>query len=134
MGPVCRPTAFPSHSRWGRSGCGVWFTLNAAPSKRPSALRWRRDPACRALDGYSTCSATPSMKSATRRSRTAAALTAVALLPLVACSGGSTTTDELSYQIVQPLKAVVIAARGASVAILVGDGPVTVTEEHRYSG
>ena len=74
------------------------------------------------------------MKSVTRRSRAAAALTAVVLLHLAACSGGSTTTDELSYQIDQPLKAVVIGARGASVAILVGDGPVTVTEEHRYSG
>ena len=38
-GPGCRPTAFPSHSRWPRSGCGVWSTLNAAPSKRPSGLR-----------------------------------------------------------------------------------------------
>ena len=74
------------------------------------------------------------MKSVTRRSRAAAALTAVVLLHLAACSGGSTTTDELSYQIDQPLKAGVIGARGASVAILVGHGPVTVTEEHRYSG
>ena len=50
------------------------------------------------------------MKSVTRRSRAAAALTAVVLLHLAACSGGSTTTDELSYQIDQPLKAVVIGA------------------------
>jgi hypothetical protein len=47
------------------------------------------------------------MKSATRRSRTAAALTGSRLLHLAACSGGSTTTDELSYQIDQPLKAAV---------------------------
>ena len=67
------------------------------------------------------------------RLRTAAALTVVALMPLAGCSGGSTTTDELSYQIDQPLTALVIDARAASVAITVGDGPVTVTEEHRYS-
>lgn len=68
------------------------------------------------------------------RRRTAAALTAIALLPLAACSAGSTTTEELSYQIDQSVTALVIAARAASVAIVVGDGPVTVTEKHRYSG
>jgi hypothetical protein len=67
------------------------------------------------------------------RLRTAAALTVVALLPLTACSGGPTTTDKLSYQIDQSLTALVIGARAASVAIVVGEGPVTVTEEHRYS-
>ena len=67
------------------------------------------------------------------RRGTAAALTAIALLPLAACSAGSTTTEELSYQIDQSVTALVIAARAASVAIVVGDGPVTVTEEHRYS-
>ena len=67
------------------------------------------------------------------RLQTAAALTAAALLALTACSGGPTTTDELSYQVDQPLTALVIGARAASVAIVVGDGPVTVTEEHRYS-
>jgi hypothetical protein len=67
------------------------------------------------------------------RSRTAAALTTIVLLPLAACSGGSTTTDEVNYQIDQPLTALVVGAQAASVAIVVGDGPVTVTEEHRYS-
>jgi hypothetical protein len=67
------------------------------------------------------------------RLRTAAALTAVTL-PLAACFGGSATTDTLSYHIDQPLTALVIGARAASVAIVVGEGPVTVTEEHRYSG
>ena len=65
------------------------------------------------------------------RLRTAATLTAVTLLPLTACFAGPTTTDRLSYQIDQPLTALVIGARAASVAIVVGDGPVTVTEEHR---
>ena len=64
---------------------------------------------------------------------TAAALTAIVVLPLTACSGGPTTTEELSYQIDQPVAALVVDARAASVAIVVGDGPVTVTEEHRYS-
>ena len=67
------------------------------------------------------------------RSRTVAAVTAMALLPVAGCSGGSTTTDELSYQIDEPVTALVIDARAASVAITVADGPVTVTEEHRYS-
>ena len=41
--------------------------------------------------------------------------------------------EELSYQIDQSVTALVIAARAASVAIVVGDGPVIVTEQHRYS-
>ena len=67
------------------------------------------------------------------RLRTVAAVTAVTLLSLTACVGGPTTTDTLSYQIDQPLTALLIGARAASVAIVVGRGPVTVTEEHRYS-
>ena len=51
------------------------------------------------------------------RLRTAAVLTAVALLPLTACFGGPTTTDKLSYQVDQPLTALMIGARAASVAI-----------------
>src|SRR5215218_10385730 len=75
----------------------------------------------------------PSGAMTTMRLRTAAALTAFTLLPLTACFGGPTTTVELSYQIDQPLTALVIGARAASVSIVVGDGPVTVTEAHRYS-
>jgi hypothetical protein len=67
------------------------------------------------------------------RSRTAAVLTTAALLSLTACFAGPTTTDELHYQIDQPVTALVIEARTAGVAIAVGDGPVTVTEKHRYS-
>ena len=67
------------------------------------------------------------------RSRTAAALTAIAFWPIVACSTGPSTTQELSYQIEESLTALVIDARAANVAIVVGDGPVTVTEEHRYA-
>lgn len=76
---------------------------------------------------------TPLRKVTTMRPRTAAALTIIALLPVAACFRGPTTTDELSYEIDQPLTALVIGARAASVAVVVGDGPVTVTEEHRYS-
>jgi DUF4097 and DUF4098 domain-containing protein YvlB len=66
--------------------------------------------------------------------RIAAALTATALLlPLAACAGGSTTTDEMSYQIDESVTALVVGARAASVEIVTGAGPVTVTEEHRYS-
>jgi hypothetical protein len=65
--------------------------------------------------------------------RAAAALSTVALLPLGACFAGPTTSEELRYQIDQPVTALVIDARAAGVAITVGDGPVTVMEEHRYS-
>ncbi|HEX8627341.1 MAG TPA: DUF4097 family beta strand repeat-containing protein [Catenuloplanes sp.] len=66
--------------------------------------------------------------------RVPAALTAIALLlPLAACTGGSTTTDELAYRIDGPVTALVIWARAAAVDIATGDGPVTVTEEHHYS-
>jgi DUF4097 and DUF4098 domain-containing protein YvlB len=67
------------------------------------------------------------------RTRIKTALTAIVLLSLTTCVGGSTTTDDLSYQIDQPVTALIVDARAASVAITVGDGPVTVTEEHRYS-
>jgi DUF4097 and DUF4098 domain-containing protein YvlB len=39
----------------------------------------------------------------------------------------------VSYQIDQQVTALVIDARAAGVEIVAGDGPVTVTEEHRYS-
>jgi DUF4097 and DUF4098 domain-containing protein YvlB len=67
------------------------------------------------------------------RSRTAVALTAFALLPLAGCFGGSSTTREMSYQIDERVTALVIDVRAASVAIEAADGPVTVTEKHRYS-
>jgi len=67
------------------------------------------------------------------RRTAAAALTALAILPLTACSNALTATDELSYQIDQSLSALVIDARAGSIAIEVGDGPITVTEEHSYS-
>lgn len=66
------------------------------------------------------------------RSRTAAALTTIAFWPVVACSAGPSTTQQLSYQVEESLTALVIDARAANVAIVVGDGPVTVTERHRY--
>ena len=63
----------------------------------------------------------------------AAALTALAIFPFTACSNALTTTDGLSYQIDQSLSALVIDARAGSIAIEVGYGPITVTEQHRYS-
>jgi DUF4097 and DUF4098 domain-containing protein YvlB len=65
--------------------------------------------------------------------RTTAALAALTFLPLTACGGGATTTDEVSYSIDQSVTALVIEARAASVVIDAGEGPVTVTEKHRYS-
>jgi hypothetical protein len=65
--------------------------------------------------------------------RTAAVLTATALLlPLAACTG-TASTDEVSYRIDESVTALVIGARAANVEIVTGAGPVTVTEEHRYS-
>ena len=63
----------------------------------------------------------------------ATTLAALAILPLAACTGMPTTAEKLDYQIDQAVTALVIDARAASVAIVTGDGPVTVTEEHRYS-
>jgi hypothetical protein len=63
----------------------------------------------------------------------ATALTAIALLPLTGCSAASTTTAEVSYQIDELPTALMITARAAGVEIVTGDGPVTVTEKHRYS-
>ena len=65
--------------------------------------------------------------------RTAAAWAAIALVPLAACTAMPATTEKLDYQIDQAVTALVIDARAASVDIVAGDGPVTVTEEHRYS-
>ena len=64
--------------------------------------------------------------------RTAAALAALTLLPLAACSVGL-GTEEVNYSIDQPVTALVVDARAASVAIVVGEGPVTVTEQHHRS-
>ena len=57
----------------------------------------------------------------------------IALVPLAACTAMPATTEKLDYQIDQAVTALVIDARAASVDIVAGDGPVTVTEEHRYS-
>jgi Putative adhesin len=65
--------------------------------------------------------------------RVPAAIAALALIPLAAC-GGSTTNDEQSYRIDQPITGLVVDARAAAVVIDAGDGPVTVTEKYRYSG
>jgi hypothetical protein len=61
------------------------------------------------------------------------ALTAIGLLPNTACTGGATRTDQSSYRIDQPVTALVVDARAASVTIVAGDGPVTVTEKYHYS-
>jgi hypothetical protein len=68
------------------------------------------------------------------RRHTVTALAVLALLPLAACGGnGKITTDEVSYTIDEPVTSLVVGARAASVTIEAGDGPVTVTEAHRYS-
>jgi DUF4097 and DUF4098 domain-containing protein YvlB len=66
--------------------------------------------------------------------RTAVALTAIGfLLSVAACASGSTTTEKVDYQIDEPVTALAIGARAAGVEIKTGNGPVTVTEEYRYS-
>jgi hypothetical protein len=67
------------------------------------------------------------------RYRTTVASTAVGLLTLAACAGCASTTETMSYQVDEPVTALVIEARAASVDIVVGNGPATVTEKHRYS-
>lgn len=51
---------------------------------------------------------------------------------LAGCSGGPTTTDVQSYEIAERIDALVVDARAAGVIIETGDGPVTVTETHRF--
>lgn len=66
--------------------------------------------------------------------RTAVALTAIGLLlPVAACTGGSTISEKADYQIDEPVTALAIGTRAAGVEIKTGNGPVTVTEEYRYS-
>nr|WP_296073516.1 DUF4097 family beta strand repeat-containing protein [uncultured Actinoplanes sp.] len=66
--------------------------------------------------------------------RIALTLTPLALLlPVAACAGGPSTTDQTAYRIDERVTALVAGARAASFDIVTGDGPVTVTEEHRYS-
>ena len=46
--------------------------------------------------------------------------------------GGSTTTNQQSYAIAGRIDALVVDARAAAVVIETGEGPVTVTETHRF--
>ena len=62
------------------------------------------------------------------------ALAAVALIAVGACTGWDATTDEQSYQIDQPITALVVNARAAHVTIETSRDRVTVTETHRYGG
>ena len=55
------------------------------------------------------------------------------VLAAVSGCGGSTTTDEQSYQIAERIDALVVDARAAAVTIESGDGPVAVTETYRYA-
>ena len=66
--------------------------------------------------------------------RMAATVAALGLvLAAVSGCGGSTTTDEQSYQISEPIDALVVDARAAAVTIEGGDGPVAGTEPYRYA-
>jgi hypothetical protein len=68
------------------------------------------------------------------RSTLAAATLGISLATVAACgaSGSSTTTGEQSYQITEPIEALVVDARVAALTIETGDGPVTVKEIYRY--
>jgi hypothetical protein len=62
-----------------------------------------------------------------------AAVTAVALGAMAACSAGQTTIDEQSYEISEQVTALVVEGQGAVVTVEGGEGPVTVTEKYRYT-
>lgn len=71
------------------------------------------------------------------RSRIVVALAALAIVPLgAACSAGQDGTaankQEQSYEVTEPVTALVVDAQAARVVVEAGDGPVTVTEIHRY--
>lgn len=61
------------------------------------------------------------------------ALATLTLLPVAACFGPGSTSDEKSYQIDEAVTALVVDARAAAVTIEAGDGPITVREVYRYS-
>ena len=66
------------------------------------------------------------------RRRGQAALVAVLLMPVAAC-GARSSEEQTSYQVDQPVTALVVEARAAAVAIEAGAGPVSVTERYRFS-
>jgi hypothetical protein len=69
------------------------------------------------------------------RLRTAVAAAAAGLLVVtVSGCGGTTKTEEQTYQIAEPIDALVVDARAAAVTIESGDGPVTVTETYHLVG
>jgi DUF4097 and DUF4098 domain-containing protein YvlB len=63
--------------------------------------------------------------------RTPAVVATIMLLSLAACSGSS--EEETSYQVAQPVTALVVDARAAAVTIEAAAGPVSVMERYRYS-
>ena len=73
-----------------------------------------------------------------RRVAAAAAL-GVALVVPAGCAeadtrtGGSTTTDQQSYEITEPIDALVVDARAAAVIVEGGDGPLTVDETYHFA-
>lgn len=72
-------------------------------------------------------------RTAPRSGAVAGALLAAVLGPLAACSpGGSVTTDQQSYQVAEPVQALVVQGKAAAVSVTTGPGPVTVTEIYRY--
>ncbi|MEU4420837.1 hypothetical protein AB0F81_09430 [Actinoplanes sp. NPDC024001] len=64
----------------------------------------------------------------TRRVLSVLALLAV----LAACGDAALTSDEQSYQVDEPVDAVVVDARAAAITIEAGPGPIRVTERFRY--
>jgi Putative adhesin len=73
------------------------------------------------------------------RTVAAAAALGVALVAPAGCAeadtrtGGSTTTDQQSYEITEPVDALVVDARAATVIVEGGDGPLTVDETYHFS-
>ena len=73
------------------------------------------------------------------RTVAAAAALAMALVAPAGCAeadtrtGGSTTTDQQSYEITEPIDALVVDARAATVIVEGGDGPLTVDETYHFS-
>ena len=73
------------------------------------------------------------------RTVAAAAALGMALVVTAGCAeadtrtGGSTTTDQQSYEITEPIDALVVDARAATVIVEGGDGPLTVEETYHFS-
>jgi DUF4097 and DUF4098 domain-containing protein YvlB len=57
----------------------------------------------------------------------------LALTALASCTSANDKTEELSYEVTEQVKSLIVDAQAAAVTVQVGRGPVTVTETYHFS-